>query len=215
MIARQFDSIIGKFNIDAVKIGRVCSKEIAQFVSSKIDEGDLKNVVIDPVEYSDPENLPNISSLKDILKLELIPKATVATMNIEEAMSILGIAIKNPMGMKAGAKLIHKMGVKFSVVTGGLYEDDEVVDYLFDGSEFMDLPSERIEHESNQGIGASFAAAIAAGLAHGRDADEAVAVAKMFVVDAATNGLKLSPKENTLNQLQAWWAAGGERGYGG
>ena len=215
MIAQQFDSVIGKLNIDAVKIGRVCSEEIAQFICLKIDEVELKNVVIAPVEYSDPENLPNIASIKDILKLKLIPKATVATVNVEEASRILGITIKNSMGMKAGAKLVHKMGVEFSVVTGGLYEDDEVVDYFFDGTEFMDLPSERIEHKSNQGIGASFAAAIAAGLAHGRAADEAVAVAKMFVVDAAMNGLELTPKENTLNQLQAWWAAGGERGYGG
>ena len=36
----------------------------------------------------------------------------------------------------------------------------------------------------------------------------------MFATDAALNGLELKEGGLAVNQLHAWWAAGGERGYG-
>ena len=213
-VAAQIDSALDSVQVQAVKIGCLCSEEIAKIVISKIRERGLENIVVDPVEYEGNDESGELSGLRSVLKADILPGATVATPNIEEASAIAGVRIRNTMGMKAGAKLIHNMGAKFVVVTGGRYEEGEVVDYLFDGTEYMDLPSEMVEAESLRGIGASFASAIAAGLAFDRSVEEAVAIAKMFATDAAMNGLELKGGPVALNQVHAWWASGGERGYG-
>jgi hydroxymethylpyrimidine/phosphomethylpyrimidine kinase len=213
-VAAQIDSAVSGVAVQAVKTGSLCSEEIASLVFSKIKEHGLGNIVVDPVDFEGEDESGGLSGLRAVLKADLLPAATMATPNIEEASAIAGVRIRNTMGMKAGAKLIHQMGAKYVVVTGGLFEEDQVVDYLFDGGEYMDLPSEKVESESLGGIGASFASAIAAGLAYDRSPEEAVAIAKMFATDTALNGLTLKGGEVAVNQLHAWWAAGGERGYG-
>lgn len=213
-VAAQIDSAVQDVDAQSVKVGSLCSEEVASIVIAKIQEHGLQNIVVDPVEFAGADESGELAGLRALLKADLIPSATVATPNIEEASVIAGVRIRNSMGMKAGAKLIHNMGAKYVVVTGGEYEDGEEVDYLFDGTEYMDLPSEKVEAQSLRGIGATFASATAAGLAHGRMVEEAVAVAKMFVTDAALNGLELKVGDVAVNQLHAWWAAGGERGYG-
>lgn len=213
-VAAQIDAALESVDVQAVKTGRLCSEEIARVVVSKIREHGLQKIVVDPVEFQGDDEPGELSGLRAVLKADLLPVATVATPNIEEASVIAGVRIRNSMGMKAGAKLIHRLGTKYVIVTGGEYEDGEVVDYLFDGSEYMDLPSEKVEALSLRGIGATFASAIAAGLAHDRSVEEAVAIAKMFATDAALNGLVLNGGDVAVNQLHAWWAAGGERGYG-
>ncbi len=214
-VAAQIDSALENVNVQAVKTGSLCSEEIAKTVVSKIREHGLVNIVVDPVEYEGDDESGGLAGIREILKADLLPLAMVATPNIAEASAITGVRIRNPMGMKAGGKLIHQLGAKYVVVTGGEFEEGEVVDYLFDGIEYMDLPSEKVEASSLQGIGASFAAAIAAGLTYeGRSAEESVAVAKMFATDTALNGFELKNGAVAVNPLHAWWAAGGDRGYG-
>lgn len=213
-VAAQIDSALQSVDVQAVKTGRLCSQEIAGVVVSKIREHGLENIVVDPVEFEGDDESGDLGGLRAVLKAGLLPLATVATPNIEEASAIAGVRIRNSMGMKAGAKLIQRLGTRYVVVTGGEYEDGEVVDYLFDGAEYMDLPSEKVEVLPLLGIGATFASAIAAGLTHGRPVEESVAIAKMFATDAAQNGLQLKEGGVAVNQLHAWWAAAGERGYG-
>lgn len=213
-VAAQIDSALAHVEVQAMKTGSLCSEEIANVVVAKIREHGLKNIVVDPVECQIDGESDSVTGVQSVLKTDLLQAATVATPNIKEASALSGVPIRNAMGMKAGAKLIHQMGAGYVVVTGGRFDEGEVVDYLFDGTDYMDLPSEKVESESLLGIGASFASAIAAGLAHGRSAEESVAIAKMFATDAALNGLELKEGGLAVNQLHAWWAAGGERGYG-
>jgi hydroxymethylpyrimidine kinase/phosphomethylpyrimidine kinase len=193
-----------------VKTGLLCTDAIARSITGRLLTSELPNIVVDPIEFGGL----GTEEARDAVKSELLPRATIVSASIEEASSIVGIPVRNAMGMKGCAKLLKQMGAGHVVVTGGEFEEGEIVDYLFDGTEYMDMPSEKVDAESLRGMGSTFASAIAAGLAHGRAAEESVAVAKMFVTDSANDGLEMRDGSHTANQLHAWWAAGGDRGYG-
>ena len=213
-VVAQFRAAIEFRGADAVKIGELGSAEIARAVASAITGSDLHHVVIDPVEVVSDGKDANKGSITDALKGELFPCAAVVTPNIEECKALTELPIKNPMGMKAAAKLIHRLGPSNVIVTGGQIDGPECTDYLFNGTEYFDFPSDRVEAEL-RGIGASFASAIAAGLARGRELEEAAAIAKMYVTEAAAHGFRANDATIFLNQQYGWLAAGGDQGYGG
>jgi pyridoxine kinase len=119
------------------------------------------------------------------------------------------------MGMKAAARLIRQMGPRRVVVSGSGIDSEECTDYMFDGEEYLDLPSERIETPFTRGSGSAYSAAITAGLAHGRPAEEAVAIAKMYVTETLATAYPLENGTGSPGYLYGWWQAGGSRGYGG
>jgi hydroxymethylpyrimidine/phosphomethylpyrimidine kinase len=61
---------------------------------------------------------------------------------------------------------------------------DEVVDLLFDGHAFFELRVPRVESRHTHGTGCTFASAVAAGLALGRELPEAAARAQQYVAGA-------------------------------
>lgn len=217
-VANQIEIAVSRSGADAVKIGAVASSEIAEAVAGKINDLGLANTVVDPSLSLDggggAGNGAGDSAVA-YLKSSLLPLPGVAVVDISESKLITGLPIKNAMGMKAGAKLIRQMGPRWVVVSGSEIDGEECTDYMFDGEEYLDLPSERVETPFARGTGAAYSAAIAAGLAHGRSVQEAVAVAKMYVTETLMNAYSLESGTGSPSHLYAWWEAGGSRGYGG
>jgi hydroxymethylpyrimidine/phosphomethylpyrimidine kinase len=93
-----------------------------------------------------------------------------------------------PVGDLAGAaqaaRRISLLGPRYVVVKGGHLEGSESVDLIFDGSGFFLLSAPRVETVNTHGTGCTFSAAIAAALAHGMGALEAIAEAKGFITRA-------------------------------
>jgi hydroxymethylpyrimidine/phosphomethylpyrimidine kinase len=218
VVARQIEIAVNESGTDAIKIGAIGSIEIAEVVTEKITELGLTNIVVDPTpllsrDINDEDGISNrtIANLNSSLFL----LSDVIVVDILECKSITGLNIKNVMGMKAAAKLIHQMGPHWVVVSGSEIGDEDCTDYMFDGEEYWELPSERIDTPFTKGSGAAYSAAITAGLAHGRSVEDAVAVAKMYVTEALTTAYSLENGSGSLRHLYAWWKAGGSRGYGG
>jgi hydroxymethylpyrimidine/phosphomethylpyrimidine kinase len=91
------------------------------------------------------------------------------------------------------ARRIHDLGPGAVIITGGhghekglglRAEGSEVVDLLFDGHTFHELRASRVESPHTHGTGCTFASAIAAGLALGRELPEAAARAQQYVAGA-------------------------------
>lgn len=215
MVEAQIDAIVDDIGADAVKTGMLASAAIVKAVAVRIKAHGFTAVVVDPMMFATSGDRMLLEEAVVAYKSDLFPVATVVTPNIPEAEAFTGIKIKNVMGMKAAAKLINRMGAKNVLVMGGHLEGEEVVDVLFDGTQYMDFSGERIHTTNTHGTGCTLSSAIASGLAHGRPLDESVAVAKLYVTEALRSAFPMGQGHGPLNHLYAWWSAGGSRGYGG
>lgn len=112
--------------------------------------------------------------------------ADIVTPNLKEASALLGgFQLETIADMHSAAKRIHNMGPRNVLVKGGdLPASLDAVDIFFDGEDFYELRSSRIQTRNTHGTGCTLASCIAAGLAKGFPMLESVKAAKHFVEDA-------------------------------
>ena len=193
ILEKQIETVLAGIGVDAAKTGMLGTTELVELASRKIEQYQLKNVVVDPVMIcKGAEALhPEIAiSLREVL----LPRATVATPNLFEAgiLSEMG-ALKSVDDMKEAAKRIHDFGTAYVVVKGGTkLEGGHAVDVFYDGQSVEVLESERIDTTFTHGAGCTFSAAICAELAKGNSVRGAVAVAKDFITEAIRHSFALN-----------------------
>ncbi len=185
-VEAQIETIVAGIGVDAMKTGMLGSSEIIELAARKIEQYQLKNVVIDPVMVckgvDDVMHPETVVSLREVL----IPKATITTPNILEA-SVLSNQplIKTVDEMKEAAKKIHALGTKYVLIKGGAKLDHpQAIDLLYDGQSFEILESERFNTTYTHGAGCTYSAAITAELAKGNSVRDAVYTAKEFITEA-------------------------------
>jgi hydroxymethylpyrimidine/phosphomethylpyrimidine kinase len=124
---------------------------------------------------------------------ELLPRARVVTPNIPEAETLSGCSIESMADVYEAARRIQALGPGAVIITGGhghekglglRAEGSEVVDLLFDGHSFQELRVPRVASRHTHGTGCTFASAVAAGLALGRELADAAARAQQYVAGA-------------------------------
>ena len=208
-IVRQIESALTSTGAEVVKIGWMPDAESVSETARALERSEIKHVVVDP----DVANADD--TLKDALKSELMPVTEVVTISMPEATALLGIPIRNALGLRAAGKLLGRAGAANVLAKGGHLGDEECLDILWDGSEYLEYASERIETASDDGAGSTLASAIASGLAMGRGVEEAVAIAKMYVTETLRNSYAVGKAGGSPSQLYRWWETGGSDGYGG
>jgi hydroxymethylpyrimidine/phosphomethylpyrimidine kinase len=193
LVTAQIEAVAGDYIIRATKIGMLANAAIVEAVAAAIAELDLPLVVVDPVlASSSGERLLDEDGVR-ALCAELLPRARVVTPNIPEAEALSGRRIESAEDAREAARRIHDMGATAVIVTGGhghekgfglKAEGSEVVDLLFDGHAFHELRVPRVESRHTHGTGCTYASAVAAGLALGRELPEAAARAQQYVAGA-------------------------------
>lgn len=199
-VQQQIQSIGEDMGTDAVKTGMLFSSEIIQVVAEQIQHFQWQNVVVDPVMIAKGGAPLLQSQAVDALKKYLLPLATIITPNIPEAEALTGIAIKTLADRQEAAKQLWQLGTAYVVIKGG--HDDSltgVVDLLYDGQEFTSYQSERVFTKNTHGTGCTFAAAIAAELAKGKNIKEAVKTAKAFIQAAIENQIEVGHGHGPTN----------------
>lgn len=189
----QINTVLGGIGVDAMKTGMLGTTEIISLVARKLDEYQVKNVVIDPVmvckgtdEVLHPECAVAISQL-------LAPKATIITPNVFEASQLSGVRIQSVETMKEAAVKIYALGSKNVLIKGGAkLGTGNAIDILYDGKEFTIFETPKINTDYTHGAGCTYAAAITAGLAQGLPVPDAVAQAKKFVTQAIQHGFPIN-----------------------
>ncbi|MCP8615854.1 bifunctional hydroxymethylpyrimidine kinase/phosphomethylpyrimidine kinase [Salirhabdus salicampi] len=180
-IVEQIDAIGKDLPPNATKTGMLFSSNIIKAVSGRIREYNLSNIVVDPVMVAKGgAKLLQDDAVKS-LKESLLPLATVVTPNIPEAEILTGLTINTVADQKEAAKRIVSMGAKSVVVKGGHGVGAKIIDLFYDGDQFVEHPSKRIETPHTHGTGCTFSAAITAELAQGKSMKEAVQVGKLFI----------------------------------
>ena len=189
-VLKQIETCVSDIGCDAVKTGMLSSTAIIAAVAAAITSHKLGPVVVDPVMIAKsgaPLLKPEAIAA---LKTKLLPLALVITPNLHEAGALTGREIKTLAQMKEAARAIRDLGPENVVVKGGHLEGI-AADLLYDGREFTEFHSERIDTKNTHGTGCIFASAIAANLAHKKSVLESVTAAKDFITAAIRAGLAI------------------------
>jgi len=206
-VAAQFDAVATDIGVDAAKTGMLANSEIIRVVAGKIREYGIEKLVVDPV-LAATEGTPLLSKeAMRILVAELIPLALVLTPNIPEAETLSGVRIATLSDMKNAALAIHALGPGYVLVKGG-HLAGYAVDLLYDGRDFREFRSQRIATADTHGTGCTFSAAIATGLAGGKDVAAAVAGAKLYINEALRHAWRLGGGHGPTNHLAPLFASG-------
>ncbi|MFQ5815180.1 MAG: bifunctional hydroxymethylpyrimidine kinase/phosphomethylpyrimidine kinase [Candidatus Hydrothermarchaeaceae archaeon] len=192
-IRAQFEAIHKDFRVKAAKTGMLSNKGIIELVAEEAGEYPL---VVDPVMVAQSGDRlleeDAIASLKDLL----LPKAFVATPNTPEAEALTGKRIRNEDDMRKACVDIAELGCSVVLKGGHL----NAVDVLYHDGRYHVYKGELKPYQVH-GAGCTFAAAITAGIAEGRDLPAAVAGAKEFISNAIETSYEPGKGAKVVNQI--------------
>ncbi|MDT5171108.1 MAG: hydroxymethylpyrimidine/phosphomethylpyrimidine kinase [Mycobacterium sp.] len=185
VIAAQIEVVCDDIGLQAAKTGMLASIEIIEAVAQSWREhGAGIPLVVDPVcasMHGDP--LLDRAALKS-LRVELFPLATLVTPNLHEVRLLVGVDVVDSKTQADAARALHALGPKWALVKGGhLLGSAGSTDLLFDGNDFHEFESPRVDTTHDHGAGDTLAAATACALAHGYTVPEAVSFAKGWVTE--------------------------------
>jgi hydroxymethylpyrimidine/phosphomethylpyrimidine kinase len=201
IVAAQIDAIFDDFDVAAVKTGMLSSAEIVRTVARMLAPQKVANLVVDPVMRSKSGHALLKPDAVDALQAELIPMALVITPNIHEAQQLSGMEIKTLADARQAAKVLHKLGCRNVLIKGGHLLAERGTDLLYDGRFFNVYKGEYIDTPHTHGTGCTFASAIAAQVARGRDLPEAVRTAKAYVTEAIRHSLAIGHGRGPTNHF--------------
>jgi hydroxymethylpyrimidine/phosphomethylpyrimidine kinase len=182
-VEKQFESVMADVGIDAAKTGMLTNTGILKAVARMIRKYGIEKLVVDPVMAAKGGETLIRGEAREALMSELFPLAFIVTPNIPEAEVLSEVKITSTSDMKEAAKVIYRFGAKNVVIKGGHLTGD-AADILYDGKNFRQFSSERIDKKETHGTGCTFSAAIATLLAKGRSVSEAVEGAKAYTTQA-------------------------------
>ncbi|MBW2638490.1 MAG: hydroxymethylpyrimidine/phosphomethylpyrimidine kinase [Deltaproteobacteria bacterium] len=175
-VEKQFDSVAEDIGIDAAKTGMLANSEIIKSVAKKIQDYGVEKLVVDPVMVAKGGAKLIRNEAKKTLIEELLPRA------------------------KRAAEIIHDMGARNVFVKGG-HMGGDALDILFDGRDFHEFVSERIETKDTHGTGCTISAAIATGLAQEMTVLDAVKRAKDYITTAIRFSFRIGGGHGPTNHI--------------
>jgi hydroxymethylpyrimidine/phosphomethylpyrimidine kinase len=201
LVTAQIEAVATDISLHATKIGMLANSAIVEAVAATIQELDLPNVVVDPVVFATSGDRLLDEDAVQTLAQELLPRALLVTPNLPEAELLSGRTIASRDDVREAARRIRALGPTAVVITGGHAGGDEVVDVLFDGKQFAEFHTQRIDTRHTHGTGCTFASAIAAYLALGCSLAEAAERAQKYVAGAIRHALALGRGHGPLDHF--------------
>jgi hydroxymethylpyrimidine/phosphomethylpyrimidine kinase len=201
-VLAQLDAVLDDLGVDAVKTGMLASAEIASAVVNRLQRVDVP-VVVDPVGLSTSGDALLTADGLDVLRAELLPRATVVTPNLAEVEQLTGFVVQGEEDLRTAADHVLELGPQWVLVTGG-HLPGEAVDLLTDGAVEHVLRGPRVDTPHTHGTGCTLAAAIASYLALGDDVVTAVTKAKFFVGGAIAAGFALGAGPGPVDHGWRW-----------
>ena len=190
----QIETVLDDFSVRSVKTGMLANPAVVDVVADMAGAGRLPHLVVDPVLVSSSGHpLMEPAGVEAYLG-RLIPHALVVTPNLREAAALTGTVVDDlasVSAMTAAAEQIRSKGATYVVVKGG-HLADVAHDVVAGPAGVTVLEGPRIDTRNDHGTGCSLSAAIAANLALGADAPEAIRRAKAFVARGLAVGASWS-----------------------
>jgi hydroxymethylpyrimidine/phosphomethylpyrimidine kinase len=206
----ELDTLFDDVRIDAVKIGMLASSALIRTVADALRRHRPRFVVLDPVMVAKSGDRLLRDDAVEALRAELLPLATVVTPNLPEAGDLLGAPVPDsPEAMRHAARALRERGPASVLMKGGHLAGDRLVDILFDGVRFVELPAERVPTKNTHGTGCTLSSAIAALLPQRDSVEAAVRDARAYVLDAirASDRLQVGGGHGPLHHFHGLWRA--------
>jgi hydroxymethylpyrimidine/phosphomethylpyrimidine kinase len=182
IVVAQIDAIFEDFNVAAVKIGMLSSLEIVEAVAEALLRHSPHFVVFDPVMIASSGDPLVAPAAVAAMRSQLFPLLGCLTPNLAEAAAFLGERpARDEAEMARQGHALLQLGPRAVLMKGGHLESSEAVDLLVTQVGARRYAGPRIASRNLHGTGCTLSAAISAYLAKGRDLEEAVAGAKVFV----------------------------------
>jgi hydroxymethylpyrimidine/phosphomethylpyrimidine kinase len=182
MVMAQIEAVMSDLHPSAAKTGMLATADIVKAVASRLHDGGLPPLVVDPVLVASSGDRLFDGDEVQAAYLDLVAGATVVTPNLPEASLLVGERLDSLEAMEEAARALQALGPALVVVKGGhLRQDNEAVDVAFDGRAVTLLRAPWVATRNVHGTGCSFAAAIAANLALGLEPLQAAIAAKAYV----------------------------------
>ncbi len=195
-IKSQIQAINSDFNLDAIKIGMLNSKEIIKTVSSEIKDLNAP-IILDPVMVAESGDALIKEEAINSLKNDLFGKTELVTPNKSEAEKLSNKEIKSKKDIRSVCENTIDQGAKNVLITGGHLAGD---DYFFDGKNLTKIPGENLKIKSH-GSGCTHSSAIASFLAKGNKLIDSIRKAKNFTNTAIKKSQKIGKGNRPVNQF--------------
>lgn len=194
-VKAQIDSIVRDFDVAAVKVGMLYSKEIIQVVREFLATLSIP-VVIDPVFISKAScKLLREDAIEEMKTL--FAYATLLTPNTHEAEALFGYKFGDTPSLKAIHEQPCPVLVKNHILE--LPSGKVSIDQLFFRHQKRVFQTPFIESKNTHGTGCSYSSAIAANLALGHTLEESIEISKNFIANAITHAPNIGHGAGPIN----------------
>ncbi len=190
-VVAQVQAVLDDLPVRAVKTGMLATAGVVEAVAELAAAGRLPHLVVDPVMVASSGDRLLESAAERAYVTRLLPVARVVTPNLLEAQVLLGGEIRSLSEQVEAARALGALGPEVVVVKGGhpvAGTEHEAVDVVWDGGRTYELRAPRVATANNHGTGCTFASAVAAGLAQGLPAADALHAAKAYVGRVVAGG---------------------------
>ena len=204
LVTAQIEAAAGQCAVSAVKIGALGEAAVVAAVARALSERAIGPIVLDPVLLSGSGmRLIDVAG-ESLVRERLLPLTAIVTPNLAEAALLGGVWATDVAGMREAARVLHALGPRVVVIKGGHLEAEQpALDLFFDGKQFHELSAPRLAGLDPHGTGCAFSAAIAAYLARGEGALEAVRKAKKYISRAIAYSFSLGGRRAMLDHARA------------
>jgi hydroxymethylpyrimidine/phosphomethylpyrimidine kinase len=189
MIVAQVRAVVDDIGVDAVKVGMVGNAEAIAAVAEALALVPRSvPVVIDPVMIAESGATLLKRAAQTALIERLLPRATVVTPNVPEAVALVAERAASAEDVEALVRAVHALGPRYVVLTGGHRE--VTTDVYFDGERSVEIPGPQYGATATHGSGCTHSSALAARLAFGDDPLTAARAARQIAAWAVRHGLE-------------------------
>jgi len=182
IVTAQIAAVFDDLGVDAAKTGMLGSRAVIDAVAAALGQRRVP-LVVDPVLIATSGARLLAADAVGALVERLFPLATVVTPNLAEAQALTGSSSESKSEL---AERLVELGAAAAIVTGG---HGEPVDHLFDGTQHVSIPVERLAVAATHGAGCTHSATLAALLARGLLLEDAARGASRAATDAVRHGL--------------------------
>lgn len=194
-IKEQIASVLEDFDVAAIKIGMLYSKEIIEAVHEIISTLKIP-IVLDPVFISKVGSPLMKSDAIEAMK-KMFVHVTLITPNIHEANLLFGYKHGDSDSLKEIMSAPCPVLIKNQLLE--MPRGEISIDQLYFGHEKRVFESPMIKTTNLHGTGCTYSSAIAANLALGKTLEEAIAISKEYVYQAILNAPNLGHGAGPIN----------------
>jgi hydroxymethylpyrimidine/phosphomethylpyrimidine kinase len=187
LVVAQARAVLEDMPVAAIKTGMLGNHANLAAIATIAHDYAHIPLVVDPVSQTGAGDELSEESLDTAYRSLLLPQATLTTPNSVEAARLA------PEGdtVDAQAQELLDLGCNYVLVSGGHEEGNKIESRLFGNRRLLErFFQPRLSHEYH-GSGCTLAAACAAGLAQGLDAQTAVGAALQFTWNSLRQGVAL------------------------